>query len=70
MNINSSLTPSQAQDTSPIGAGARKDYAISITKKVEDQIKQEGPSIIQLTDIQPVATAPDKALGTLLDVKA
>ena len=70
MNVTSSLTPAQAQDVGPLGSGARQDYAISVAKKAQDHVKQQGAAITQLIESTPVVPAPDNTVGTVLNVKA
>ncbi len=70
MNLTSTSTSTQSQDIGPIGAGARQDYAISVAKKAQDHVKQEGAAIIQLIESIPAASAMNPSVGTQLNARA
>jgi len=66
MNIPSSTSANQLADQSPIGAGARQEYAVAVAKKMQDQVKQEGAAITQLIESAPIASQSSDTVGTRL----
>ncbi len=67
MNIASSTSANLLADQSPIGAGARQEYAVAVAVKVQDHIKQEGAAITQLIESAPVPADSSETVGTQLN---
>jgi hypothetical protein len=70
INIASSTSANLLADQSPIGAGARQEYAVAVASKVQAQVKQEGAAITQLIESAPVAAETTEAVGGNLNAVA
>ncbi|MCX6937267.1 MAG: hypothetical protein NTU80_05120 [Verrucomicrobia bacterium] len=70
MNIPSSISANLMADQSPVGAGARQEYAVSVAVKVQDHIKQEGAAITQLIESAPVPAETSETVGSHLNAVA
>ncbi len=70
MNIPASISANLMADQSPIGAGARQEYAVAVAVKVQDHIKQEGAAITQLIEAAPIPAETSETVGSHLNAVA
>ncbi len=67
MNISSIASMAHLNSGSNEGVEARNDYSVAMAVKINDQVKQEGQSAVQLIE---TAAAHSSVVGVKLNAKA